>query len=523
MSIYKACDIRGEVCSELSEERYRRWGLALGRTVAPNAPFLAGGDVRESTPRFLASLVEGLAQAGAAVLNLGQLPTPVVYFAKRHYRAAGCAIVTASHNPYNVNGLKWMIGSRPPTPEDVQRLKASTEESGERLGDRCDETHGMIRQGGSGWRRQEIDTVTGPGKSPAARRIGPLPLEAAGPEGLEHGAVRPPTPPINAKQVKIAYRDWLLSRWTSHVDDTRLRIVVDPMWGCWSGEGVALLETAFPNVRFEAIHNEARGNFGGQGPDPSRSERLAELGETVRRREAALGVAFDGDGDRVAWVDEEGISLSPEQAAWTLLQSFGDKLSGECFVYDLKFSDRVAEAAVALGAQPLAERSGHAFIRTRMIETEARFGAEVSGHYFYGELEGGDDGLDTACRMIAFVMSSRRSLGQWRRACPAIAMTPDLRLKLPRDRQSNILKLVAERFRDCPQSTLDGVRVEFDEGWLLVRSSVTEPALTFRFEGRGRDSLSRLVRRVCDAMDLEGEQLWQAFLRHDDSRRQGSR
>ena len=128
MSIYKPCDIRGNAAAELSPQLYRNWGRHLGRAVAGKGPLVVGGDVRGSTPKFLEALTVGLIEANAQVISLGQLPTPMVYFAKRHFQAAGCAIVTASHNPAPINGLKWMLGDRPPTEQDVQALGDDAEQ-----------------------------------------------------------------------------------------------------------------------------------------------------------------------------------------------------------------------------------------------------------------------------------------------------------------------------------------------------------------------------------------------------------
>ena len=131
VSVYKPCDIRGEAATELSAALYEAWGRALGRQLPPAAKFVVGGDVRESTPPFLAALVEGLCQAGLDVVDLGLLPTPMIYYAKRRLHADGCAIVTASHNPATINGLKWMLGDRPPTPDDVAALGAVSSQSPE--------------------------------------------------------------------------------------------------------------------------------------------------------------------------------------------------------------------------------------------------------------------------------------------------------------------------------------------------------------------------------------------------------
>ena len=453
MSIYKPCDIRGNATAELSPELYRNWGRHLGREVAGKGPFVVGGDVRDSTPKFLEALAAGLIEANAQVISLGQLPTPMVYFAKRHFQAAGCAIVTASHNPAQINGLKWMLGDRPPTEQDVQELEQPTEPPADRK----------------------------PDVLPEVQDIGP------------------------------DYVEWLKSAWTSTATTGRLRVVVDPMFGCWAGRGVPCLKAVFPGVEFSAVRDTAEEDFGGGSPDCSRVGHLEPLQQAVRREKADLGMAFDGDGDRVALVDNQGTPFSPEQATWALLQSFGRELAGERFVYDLKFSDRVPEAARALGAEPVAERSGHAFIRTRMLETGAKFGAEVSGHYFFGELDGGDDGLYAGGRMIELLARSGRSASELRQACPKVCMTPDLRLQVDLPGRQAIIDRVKEAWAKHPQVTIDGVRVEFPEGWALVRSSVTEPALTFRFEALDRESLDRLIRRYCDVLGKQGDELWQRY------------
>jgi phosphomannomutase len=188
-------------------------------------------------------------------------------------------------------------------------------------------------------------------------------------------------------------------------------------------------------------------------------------------------------------------------------QSFRDR----GFVYDLKFSDRMAEGVRALGGEPHMERSGHAFIRRRMLDEGAIFGAEISGHYFYGDLDGGDDGLYSALRMIAHLTRAEGSLAAQRRTCPRITMTPDLRLSRDAAAQAAVLEAVRTAFADHPQTTIDGVRIDFPGGWALARSSVTEAALTFRFEGANREALDRIVREFCARVPEVGEELLKQY------------
>jgi phosphomannomutase len=446
VSIYKPCDIRGDAAKELTPEMYHRWGYALGTQVESSEKFVVGGDTRRSTPDFLAALVEGLSQAGVDTVDLGQLPTPMVYHAKRRLKAAACAIVTASHNPVFVNGLKWMIGDRPPAPSDVESM----------------------------------------------RRI------AERPSSQDHRVPKPP----RSMDISFDYVANLQETWIETMN-AQLNVALDPMFGSWAGKCRRYLHAIFPQCLFSTIHDVAEEDFAGQTPDCSQPALLTELGDAVYRERASLGMAFDGDGDRLALVDENGMPLSGEEAAWVLLDSFGEELRGEKFVYDLKFSERLLERARKLGAEPVAERSGHSFIRAKMVETGAIFGAEVSGHYFFRALDGGDDGFYAACRVIAHLARCGDSLGEIRRRCPAIFITPDLRLSVSRQSQAEILESVHAAWESFEHTTTDGIRIETPSGWILVRPSVTEEALTFRFESIDWDALDDLVDRFSNSLPDE--------------------
>lgn len=458
MSIYKPCDIRGNVAAELTPALYKSWGHALAARLGPGKTMVAGGDVRGSTPPFLTALIDGLRLGGANVIDLGLLPTPMIYFAKQRLQADGCVIVTASHNPATVNGLKWMLGGRPPAPEDVAMLERY----------------------------------------------------ANGSEAPE-----PPAAPgtLRAVDASVDYGAWLGDAFRES-EAARLRVVLDPMHGSWAGRARRHLQSIFPHCEFSAIRDTADARFGDKTPDCAQPRLLGELCAEVRGQQADLGFAFDGDGDRVALVDGEGVPLKAEEAVWVLLQSFGRRQMDGCgFVYDLKFSDRVPETARQLGAEALVERSGHAFIRTRMCETGSLFGAEISGHYFYRALNGGDDGLFTACRVIAFLAGSAQSLAALRSACGPVHISPDLRVPLAPDLHPATMARIRDAWRPYPQQTIDGVRIDTPEGWILVRSSVTEPALTFRFEGRDSAALEALVARFCEATPEIGIELREAFAR----------
>lgn len=424
----------------------------MGRQVEPGSKFVVGGDVRLSTQGLLASLIEGLSENSIDVVDVGELPTPMVYYAKRRLKASGCAIVTASHNPPDFNGLRWMLGERPPTAAEVALLKAEAEEA--------------------------------------------LRSESSASKGS-----------VRSLDVTLDYVAWLQETWEENLMP-QSHIVLDPRHGCWAGRARQYLQAVFPSVIFSAIHDSPDAVFGGCSPDCSRPELLDELGREVDRQRAQLGIAFDGDGDRVAFVDEHGVALSAEETTCVLLGSFGPGLENEPFVHDLKFSDRIGEAATQLGGKPLAERSGHAFIRDRMIRSGAAFGAEVSGHYFFRAIAGGVDGLFTACWLIDYLACDGRTLGQLRSQCPRVFVTPDLRVPVDSDTRSAVIRQVRSTWSEYPQSSVDGVRVDFPDGWALACDSATEPAMTFRFEAGDADALHGLVEKFCDALPHVGDAVW---------------
>jgi phosphomannomutase len=291
----------------------------------------------------------------------------------------------------------------------------------------------------------------------------------------------------------------------------QLHVVIDPMHGCWAGKARRYLQAVFPHCLFSTVHDVVDNRLDDRAADGFRTAELHELGEAVYRERAHLGLAFDADGDRLMLVDNEGVVLSPEEAVCSLLACLGDELRGEPFVYDLRYSDRIAKAARQIGAKPLMERGDETFIRARMGETGAAFGAELSGHYFYGAMQGRDDPLYTVCRLIAYLARSGQTLAALRRGCGPVYMTPELRVAVAVEEQPAIIEQVRAAWAEFPQLALDGVRIDIPGGWALVRSAVAEPALTFRFEGLDWHALENLVRRFCDTLPEYGERLWGCY------------
>jgi len=456
VGIYKQCDICGDASTELNADLYRRWGLALGLKLKPHAKFVVGGDNRSSTPEFLKALMDGLCQAGLDVVNVGQLPTPMIYHARHRLRADGCAVVTASHNPANINGLKWMIGNRPPMPDDVQVLKTAAE------------------------------------KSP--------------PKKLKRTRTQ-------ARQLDVSF-DYVANLQETWVDamGTHQHIVLDPMHGCWAGKARRYLHAVFPQCLISSINDTPDPTFADLAPNCAHTHQLHDLCDAVYRERAHLGIAFDGDGDQITLIDNHGVVLTAEETAWLLMETFGRAMRKERFVYDQTFSDHVFQRAKQLGAEAIIEQSVHTIIHNRMIATNALLGVEADGHYFYRALEGGDDGLYTACRIIAFLARTDKSLAQWRSKCPAMYITPILNVGTSIDSQPRIMEKIRQAWSSFPQRDFDGVRIDTPGGWILVRSSNSEPYLSFHFESLDWSALSHLVLRFCESIPDLGEELWDSYI-----------
>ncbi len=441
MSLYKACDVRGIAGKDLTAETYAAFGRALAAMMGSQRRIVVGGDLRVSTPAFRAALVRALSEEGKSVVDLGVAPTPAVYFAKRRLGAHACAIVTASHNPWDHNGLKFMLGGLPVLPEDLQRLEALV--AAPPPPTRCDAATAL------NW----------PELAEEYERDLQRLLDAA-------------APPLSAPRP--------------------LRVIVDAgngtLWK-WGPEFMGRL----PGIEAQKLFCLPDGYFPGRDPNCAVPAHLADLCARVRERKADLGVAFDGDGDRVAFVDDEGVVLHPDEMLVLLLRAPTPPMRGEKVVYDLKCSWIVAREARRQGAEPLMERSGHAFIKRRMILEHAALGGEVSGHYFWRELSGGDDGLYTAMLVARRLQAEGRPLSALRREVPRRFITPDIRLPAASEGVAALLARVREAFPPDRVEDLDGIRVRFDRGWGLLRASITEPGITLRFEGEDADALREVA------------------------------
>jgi phosphomannomutase / phosphoglucomutase len=431
---WKPCDLRGVYPHALNEDLLRRVGAALGCEMAPGEMVVVAGDFRTSTPSLKHALIEGLLDGGLRVLDCGQVPTPLAYFQAAECQASGVCIVTASHNPASYNGLKWMVHGLPPLPADVARVRAAAENKmGRRL-------------------RGSITAVD------------PAPV----------------------------YRSWILSRWQP-LDSCAGPIVVDAGNGAWSRLGPQLLREL--GFRVVCLFCEPDRAFPNRPADCARTANLGALRRAVVEHGARLGIAWDGDGDRVAFVDENGTHATTDEISILLAREvLGRAAPGDSVVCDIKLSEAVRREVLRLGSRPLIERSGHAFMRHRLLTARAVLGLDACGHYFFREAGSRDDGLYSALFLMR-ILGHERSLAAMRESAGPLYSTPELRIPESTLDYDTVLARLREAFREAEESSVDGARLELQEGIILARASSTEPVVSLRVEAFSEHGLEDLLAR----------------------------
>lgn len=439
MSPWKACDIRGLYPDEVTADLLGGVAAGISAGLVERSRVLLAGDFRLSTRDLKTAVCQALIRAGMTVLDAGQLPTPVAYFAYRQLGADAILIVTASHNPAEYNGLKFMVGHVPPAETDLESLKGMT----------CEQ-----------FPAQDGGTV---------ERIDPVP----------------------------SYKNWIKERWSQQTRDSGLSVVLDAGNGAWS----ELAPDIFAALGFEVntLFCQVDGRFPNRPPDSARSANLKALVEQVRQVHADLGIAWDGDGDRVAFVDSTGRVAFADEISMLLIEDLLRCRADEKVVVDIKLSDLLRKRIEQLNCIPILERSGHTFLKRRMILEHCLFGAEVSGHYFYRELGGGDDGLFTAL-LVASLLKRAGPLNELVQSLPRFYVTPDLRLQAVSQDYRRIVERLRKRLHAIREIEVDGLRLETSLGFVLVRRSVTEPVVTMRIEGHDEAALGRLITACCDAL-----------------------
>jgi len=432
-------DIRGVVGSALGAADAHALGRSFATVVrrAGGSRIVVGRDGRLSSPMLEAALVEGLAAGGIDVVRIGLGPSPMLYYAEAVLGVDGGIQVTGSHNPADHNGFKLVLGHRPFWGEDLA---------------------GLARLAAAG------DWSEGTGR-------------------------------ITEVDVLGDYATRLMRGWDA--GDTALRIG----WDCGNGAAgpaVARLTALLPGEH-HLLHIEPDGRFPNHHPDPGDEANLADLRALVADRGLDLGLAFDGDGDRIGAIDGQGRVLWGDRILGVLAEPLLRELPGATIIADVKSSQTVFDRIAALGGVPCLARTGHSPIKAKMVETGAPLAGELSGHIFFAQgWYGFDDALYAAVRLIRAVRLSGRSLADLNDAMPASVATPDLRIAVAESDRIAVVDRVAARLAASGTAfdTTDGVRVMDADGWWLLRASNTEAAVTVRAEAADAAALARLLATV---------------------------
>lgn len=439
--IFRQYDIRGIVGEDLDAEVARAVGRAYGarmRRLEAGSVVAVGRDNRPSSPGLADGLAGGLREAGVDVVDVGTVPTPVVYWAERVLGTDGALQVTGSHNPSEYNGIKMTVGGRALHGDEILELRD------------------LIRSG-----------------------VGPADREGS----LERSEV------LDRYVADVAGR----------LDPRRaVRVAVDCGNGTASVVAVPLLEAVGAEV--EPLYCESDGTFPHHHPDPVVDENLADLVERVRDSGAEAGIAFDGDGDRIGVVDERGRVVRGDLLLLLLgLDLLERRGRGQKLVFDVKCSQVLPEVFADAGGRPIMWKTGHSLIKEKMRETGAAIAGELSGHLcFADDYYGFDDALYAACRLVELLSRSDGTLGERVDALPRYFSTPEIRTEVGEEEKFEIVERAVRHFRDRYDVVdVDGVRILFGDGWGLLRASNTQPALVTRYEAKTPERL-REIRGVVE-------------------------
>ncbi len=441
-SIFKAYDIRGVVPRTVTDDTAEGLGKAFGTIALSEGEraVVVGRDGRLSGPSLVQALIRGLVAAGIEVIDVGMVTTPMLYFAANTLCTSGIQ-VTGSHNPRDYNGFKMVMGGRAIYGEDIQALRRMMADDSWKL-------HG----GGS----------------------------------------------VRTHDVLQAYTERIVS-------DIRLarplKIVVDCGNGVAGASAPAILRAIGCEVT--ELFSEVDGNFPNHHPDPSKPENLCDLIATLASTDAELGLAFDGDGDRLGIVTKQGNTIYPDRQIILFARDVLSRVPGGTIVYDVKCSQRVAPAIEAAGGKPLMYKTGHSLIKARMKELGAPFGGEMSGHIFFQERwYGFDDGTYAACRLLEIV-SRVADANTLLDALPTSFSTPELNVACAEGEAPELVRKAVALADFGPQAainTIDGLRVDWPDGFGLMRSSNTTPVLVLRFEGHTEAALARIQAVMFDLL-----------------------
>ncbi|BBB14897.1 phosphomannomutase [Candidatus Rickettsiella viridis] len=441
-SIFRAYDIRGIVDEAITPEVILLLGRAIGSAAQEQGEktIITARDGRLSGPVLIKALHQGLRESGCNVIHIGQVPSPVLYFATRTLSTHSGVMLTASHNPANYNGLKIVLAGKSLSEETIAALYTRIQ-------------NGSFKSGSGGYK--EISIL----EDYMNRIVGDIKLKRS------------------------------------------LRVVVD----CGSGIAGVVAPELLRRLGCEVIELfcEVDGRFPHHHPDPSVPENLTDLIQAVAQHKADLGLALDGDGDRLGVVTNKGEIIWPDRQLMLYASDVLSRNPGALIIYDIKSTRNLVDVIKQQGGRSLMWKTGHSIVKAKLEESGALLAGEMSGHIFFKERwYGFDDGLYTAARLLEIIAKGNQSSSEVFVALPNSINTPELKLAITEDKKFAFMQAFQKEveFPNASMSKIDGVRAEFSDGWGLVRASNTSPYLILRFEADSKEALQRIQALFAEAL-----------------------
>ena len=443
--IFREYDIRGKVSDDFPPEVVENLGKAFGTFISRSGgqEIALSGDVRLTTPSLIESFKTGVLSTGVDVINIGILPTPANYFSMFKLDVAGAVQITGSHNPPEFNGFKMSRNKKSVFGDSIQDLRSIIEKE---------------------------DYETGEGDE-APYKI------------------------INDYRKMISEKISI---------ERPLRVVMD----CGNAAAAICAPEIFKkfDIELTELYCDVDGTFPNHHPDPTVKENLIDLIKLMKTGNYDVGIAFDGDADRVGVVDETGEVIWADQLMALFLPELVNP--GDEILYDVKCSKALEEEIIKYQGKPVMWKTGHSLVKQKMVELNCKFGGEMSGHIFFADdYYGYDDAIYVAARLLQTLSRSKKTLSELRSELPKYFSTPEIRLEANSDEEKFMISEKAVDYFtanfDC--STVDGVRINFEDGWGLVRASNTQPVIVCRFEATSEERMQQIKKLITDKLNEMGE------------------
>ena len=443
--IFREYDIRGKVSDDFPPEVVENLGKAFGTFISRSGgqEIALSGDVRLTTPSLIESFKTGVLSTGVDVINIGILPTPANYYSMFKLDVAGAVQITGSHNPPEFNGFKMSRNKKAVFGDSIQDLRSIIEKE---------------------------DYETGEGDE-APYKI------------------------LNDYRKMISEKISI---------ERPLRVVMD----CGNAAAAICAPDIFKkfNIELTELYCDVDGTFPNHHPDPTVKENLIDLIKLMKTGNYDVGIAFDGDADRVGVVDETGEVIWADQLMALFLPELVNP--GDEILYDVKCSKALEEEIIKYQGKPVMWKTGHSLVKQKMVELNCKFGGEMSGHIFFADdYYGYDDAIYVAARLLQTLSRSKKTLSELRSELPKYFSTPEIRLEANSDEEKFMIsKKAVDYFTanfDC--STVDGVRINFEDGWGLVRASNTQPVIVCRFEATSEERMQQIKKLITDKLNEMGE------------------